>query len=525
MAIPIPYWPTEMMWQRDTQGQTMRLRLLACVWVALLCSYAVRQADSKPLQPVPVDERDAEGDANGSETKEPDDTGPLFITKVVKEEGTEVAKKLSKVILPRDFPVFEAYSGYITVDETYDSNMFFFLVKAKPDDPNKPLTIWMEGGPGFSGLLGMFTKNGPVGITKDGVICARLDALTENTDVVYLDAPVGGGFSFTKNMTHGFSKDLTGTSKDISEFLKQFLNVFSEYKTRDLYVGGESYGGRLAVGFANYISENENRPSSDVATRFNLKGVVAGSPFLGPLLETIDSSEFLFSVGMLNTTSKVLFHQAFENLTKETDRRKQLFTFLQTVFQDYTKKNPTLFQRLTGYNIHSSVLHTRIPQVFVEYKKYVNNSDFKTRIHVGSDAVLRKQTLNVIFSMGMVDFFTNINSIVESVFNKFKVLIYGGQLDTIFPAINMDKFYNSLTWEGSEDFKKKRVTWYSENDPDYLNGYVRKGGNVAYVLLVGAGHDPGFDAPKPTHTLIGKFLKQQEILKSVNTADALLKED
>ncbi|KAG0434473.1 hypothetical protein HPB47_019085 [Ixodes persulcatus] len=329
----------------------------------------------------------------------------------------------------------------------------------------------MEGGPGFSGLLGMFTKNGPVGITKDGSICARLDALTEHTHVVYLDAPVGAGFSFTHNIANGLSKNLDDTSKDISEFLKQFLNVFSEYKTSDLYVGGESYGGRLAVGFANYISGNQNQESSDAAPRFNLKGVVAGSPFLGPLLETIDSSEFLFSVGMLNTTSKILFHQAFEDLTKETNRTIQLVKFLRTVFQDYTKKNPTLFQKLTGYNIHSSVLHTKIPQEFVEYKTYVNASDFKTRIHVGSDAVLRKQMLSVILSMGMVDFFTNITSMVQSAFDKYRVLIYGGQLDTIFPAINMDAFYNSLTWDGSDDFKKERVTWYSDDDPDYLNGY------------------------------------------------------
>nr|AAM93650.1 putative secreted carboxypeptidase [Ixodes scapularis] len=330
------------------RGQTTRLRLPACVWCALLCSYAVRQANSKPLQRVPVDERDAEGDANGSETKEPNGAGPLFITKVAKEKGSEVARNLSKVTLPSGFPVFEAYSGYITVDETYDSNMFFFLVKAKPDASNKPLTIWMEGGPGFSGLLGMFTKNGPVGITKDGVICARLDALTTHTDVVYLDAPVGGGFSFTKNMTHGFSKDLTGTSKDVSEFLKQFLNVFSEYKTRDLYVGGESYGGRLAVGFSNYISKNKHQESSDAATRLNLKGVIAGSPFLGPLLETIDSSEFLFSVGMLDTTSKVVFHQAFEKLKTETNRTIQLVSFFEDSVSGLHQTKSNAFSKVNG---------------------------------------------------------------------------------------------------------------------------------------------------------------------------------
>ncbi|CAN7984256.1 unnamed protein product [Ixodes hexagonus] len=214
---------------------------------------------------------------------------------------------------------------------------------------------------------------------------------------------------------------------------------------------------------------------------------------------------------MLNETSKNVFHSAFEKIRNETNRTIQLGTFLRTVFQDYSRRNPTLFQNLTGYNFHASVLQTRIPKKFVHYKSYVNDSDFKIRIHVGSNISIRSQMPYVVYKMGMEDFFTDITDVVQSVFNKYRVLLYGGQLDTIFPAINMEKFYYGLTWNGSEEFNKTaKAPWYSEKDPDLLNGYVTRGGNVTHVLLVRAGHDPGSDVPKPTNLMTASFLANKE---------------
>lgn len=466
-------------------------------------------------------ERGNEVESSVPKTKTVQNDEPLFITKVVKTNGSDVAKTLSKVKLPEGFPEFEAHSGYITVNQDYDSNLFFFFVKAENDPENKlPLTLWMEGGPGFSGLLGMFNKNGPVGITADGSICARLKSLHENAHVIYLDAPVGGGFSFTRNTTLGLSSNLNDTSKNIAEFLRQFLNVFPEHKSSNVYVAGESYGGRLAVGFAHYVAEKaKQQPNGNWPASLNLKGVIAGSPFLGPVLDTIDSSDFLFSVGMLNESTKKEFKEAFQKIKNETSILAKLKLLLGTVFQDYSRQNLTLFQKLTGYNFHASVMHPKIPQQFVQYKKYVNSSEFKTAIHVGSEISLRSQIESVVGRMGMGDFFTDITAIVEEVFNKYKVLLYGGQLDTIFPVTNMEKFYNGLNWDGSEEFRRNgKVYWYNEKDPDFLNGYVTKGGKVTYALLVGSGHDPGFDVPEATYELTKKFLKEQEIVQSRTTA-------
>ncbi|CAN7984254.1 unnamed protein product [Ixodes hexagonus] len=433
------------------------------------------------------------------------DTGPLFITQVVRTNGSQVARNLSKVVLPTGFPMFDAYSGYITVNEDYESNLFFFLVKAKMKTPHDklPLTLWMEGGPGYSALLGLFTKNGPARINKDAEICARVTTLQKHSHIIYLDSPIGAGFSFTENLAHGFSRTLTDTSKDIEEFLGQFLQVFPEYCYSDLYVGGESYGGRLAVGFAHFFSKSE---SNEIP--LSLKGVIAGSPFLGPLLDTINPSDFLFSVGMINENARTQMHERFRKIRDESNRKTQLGLLSKTCFQDYTKKNPSLFQQLTGYNLYSSVAYSRIPKEFTRYKDYVNSEDFKTRIHVGSGVTLRAQMPLVFYHLGMDDFFTDIATTLESVMNNCRVLIYGGQLDVIFPATNMERFYDTLTWNGSHEFKHSgKIPWYNDTDPDCLNGYVTKGGNVKYVLLQGAGHDPGFDVPEAIHEMTVKFIQ------------------
>ncbi|KAH7976558.1 hypothetical protein HPB52_016170 [Rhipicephalus sanguineus] len=58
---------------------------------------------------------------------------------------------------------------------------------------------------------------------------------------IYLDLPVGAGFSFTEN-EDAYPKTLEDISSSVMEFLRQFMLLFPEYVCRDFYVAGESYG-------------------------------------------------------------------------------------------------------------------------------------------------------------------------------------------------------------------------------------------------------------------------------------------
>jgi carboxypeptidase C (cathepsin A) len=62
------------------------------------------------------------------------------------------------------------------------------------EDSRVPLIIWLQGGPGASSLLGAFTENGPIRITKDGVKEAGSPWNIQG-HMVFIDQPLGVGFS------------------------------------------------------------------------------------------------------------------------------------------------------------------------------------------------------------------------------------------------------------------------------------------------------------------------------------------
>ncbi|OAY64309.1 Serine carboxypeptidase II-3, partial [Ananas comosus] len=138
---------------------------------------------------------------------------------------------------------FDQYAGYVTVDAKAGRALFYYFVEALHDPSNKPLVLWLNG----------------------------------VANMLFLESPAGVGYSYS-NTTSDY--DNTGdqrTAGDAYTFLINWLERFPEYKSRDFFITGESYGGHYVPELANVIVTNNGFANT---TAIKLKGVAIGNALL-----------------------------------------------------------------------------------------------------------------------------------------------------------------------------------------------------------------------------------------------------
>eukprot|EP01027_Heterolobosea_sp_BB2_P004616 GEZU01007079.1.p1 GENE.GEZU01007079.1~~GEZU01007079.1.p1 ORF type:complete len:198 (-),score=67.03 GEZU01007079.1:402-995(-) len=133
------------------------------------------------------------------------------------------------------------YSGYITINQT--SHMFYWFFESQNDPVNDPFILWMTGGPGCSSILALFTENGPYRVNANGTgISANPYSWNTNANVLWVDQPVGTGFSYSDDPNKDYVKDEAQMAADMWEFLQKFFQQYPQFLKNDFYIIGESYG-------------------------------------------------------------------------------------------------------------------------------------------------------------------------------------------------------------------------------------------------------------------------------------------
>ena len=123
--------------------------------------------------------------------------------------------------------------------------MFFWFFPAEvAEAESAPVVVWLQGGPGATSMFGLFDEHGPFWVTDDLRLMPRDYRWTLLANMLYIDNPVGTGWSFTKS-DDGYARNQDQVGKNLYEALLQFYQLFPRYqKSSDLYITGESYGGK-----------------------------------------------------------------------------------------------------------------------------------------------------------------------------------------------------------------------------------------------------------------------------------------
>lgn len=116
-------------------------------------------------------------------------------------------------------------------------------------------------------------ENGPVFINAANRMEPREYSWNKYDKLLYIDNPVGTGFSYTDNEA-GYLTNQVDIGNYLFAAVKQFFQMFSHLRPNGFYITGESYAGKYIPALGHVI--HINRDSCDTDDQINLKGVAIG---------------------------------------------------------------------------------------------------------------------------------------------------------------------------------------------------------------------------------------------------------
>ncbi|XP_070150580.1 retinoid-inducible serine carboxypeptidase [Polyergus mexicanus] len=344
--------------------------------------------------------------------------------------------------------------GYVQV-RPY-ANMFWWLYYTTADVKSyydKPLIIWLQGGPGGSSTAyGNFEELGPL----DTDLNPRNYTWVKDYNILFIDNPVGAGFSYGQNKS-AFATTNAQIASDLLECIRGFYKQLPQFKPVPTYITTESYGGKMGAEFALVW----DRAQKAGAIESNLKGIALGDPWISPIDSVMTWAPYLLNIGMVDTAD---FNEidAAANSTKDKIEKGQWTealvdcSYTQAIILEKTC-NVDVYNILTKKKCNSSLVSPQNVLLFDEdmYRNFVQ-IETQTLESLMNGPVKKALGLNVthgnqseiVRKSLMEDFMKPVTNIVEELLNEtnLNVYIYNGQLDLIVDTPGTLLWVEKLEW-------------------------------------------------------------------------------
>ncbi|KAK8923679.1 Serine carboxypeptidase-like 18 [Platanthera zijinensis] len=414
---------------------------------------------------------------------------------------------------------FHLETGYVTMGE---SEYFYYFVESERNPSEDPLLLWLVGGPYCSGFVGMALTIGPIKFKGDSfndtsltVVC-NPHSWTKISNIIFLDWPVGSGFSFSPNIESYISDDVR-SSKEIYNFLKQWLLLNPKFLSNPVYIGGDSYGGKLVPLVTHEIVQGNELGQSQPAAALliNLKGYLVGNGVTDLKYDLNARVPRAHGFGII---SDELFEGIAESC-KGNDYAKNLsadcsanMTIFNETISEINIQN--VLAPICTWSMKSKRGRSMMEEKLIEAEcsedmtklmtKWSNNPVVQKSLHI-KEGTLEEwrfcgKDLNEKYGY-------NIESAVPFHFylatKGYRALLYSGDHDLKIP------FTGTLQWIGSLNFPVIQG-WRSWHTAGQVAGYtILFSNNFTFATILGGNHMPANNRPLPSFSMFERWMSHE----------------
>ncbi|KAJ8449518.1 hypothetical protein Cgig2_005540 [Carnegiea gigantea] len=415
---------------------------------------------------------------------------------------------------------FQQYAGYVTVDHKKHKALFYYFVEAEVDPASKPLVLWLNGGPGCSSLgVGAFSENGPFR-PKGNVLVKNEYSWNKGkleANMLYLETPVGVGFSYSIDTTGYDAVSDAVTARDNLIFLQRWFDKFPQYKTRDLFITGESYAGHYIPQLAKLIVQFNKKKKL-----FNLKGIALGNPVLEFATDFNSRAEYFWSHGLISDSTYKIFTSAcnYSQYVSEYYRGSVSPVCSKVMSQvgRETSKFVDKYDVTLDVCISSVLSQSKIisPQeqtgesidvcVEDETVNYLNRQDVRKALHARLVNVRQWEVCSNILDYKLLDVEIPTITVVGSLITHgIPVLVYSGDQDSVIPLTGSRTLLHRLAKELKLNTTVPYRVWFAGQQ---VGGWTEVYGNIlSFATVRGASHEVPFSQPERSLVLFKSFLE------------------
>ncbi|KAK4352566.1 hypothetical protein RND71_028084 [Anisodus tanguticus] len=425
---------------------------------------------------------------------------------------------------------FRQYAGYVDVDRKAGRSLFYYFVEAEVNPDDKPLTLWLNGGPGCSSVGGgAFTELGPFFPTGDGRgLRGNSKSWNKASNLLFVESPAGVGWSCS-NTSSDYNTGDAKTAMDMHIFMMEWVKKFPEFKSRELYLTGESYAGhyipQLAVAL---LDHNEHSPEY----KFNIKGVAIGNPLLRLDRDVPATYEYFWSHGMISDeVGLAIMNQCdFDDYTFGSPHNVS-----QACNKAVSEANTIVSEYINNYDVILDVCYPSIVEqelrlrkmatkmsvgvdVCMSYERrfYFNLPEVQEALHANRTNLpdswsMCSHILNYSDTDGNINILPLLKRIVE---NHIPVWIFSGDQDSVVPLLGSRTLVRELAHEMGFKITAPYGAWFHKRQ---VGGWQTEYGNLlTFATVRGAAHMVPYAQPSRALHLFSSFIRGRRLLNDTH---------
>ncbi|XP_059653048.1 serine carboxypeptidase-like 18 [Cornus florida] len=408
-----------------------------------------------------------------------------------------------------DLP-FTLETGYVSVGEI--EFFYYFVESSSGYSPTDPLILYLNGGPGCSGLNGLLFQVGPLefNLTYTGGIPELLYtpySWTKSANIIFIDAPIGTGFSYATNAEAYASSD-TLTSADMVNFMRNWLNEHPKFGGNPFFINSDSYAGILVPLIAQaIINENE----AGVEPRINIRGYILSCAHTATDVETDSKIVYAHRMALISDalyeTAKTSCNGSYADVDSSNAACLEAIEAIELCIQDISPQNilspecaflsPNANEekdrRSLVENSRNSLLSSfKSPDLECHNFEYLlsdiwaNFKSVQEALHVRPNTTKEWFRCNVSLSYSV-----DVNDVVPYHLNLtntgLQILAFSGDHDMVIPHVAIEGWVKSLDLTIDSDWRP----WFVQGQvAGYTRKYTNDGYRFTYATIKGAGHSP-----------------------------------